>query len=75
MSYIIAIENLDKAFNNGNINNIHRCSDKNCKIKEYFRPAFNVISSVTKRSYDSIVPARRKILRLLFCQFNLLDKL
>ena len=61
LSHSYSIQNLGIAYGNGDINNIHRCSDKKCTFKEYFRPAFNVIIPVTKGSYDCIALAGKTV--------------
>ena len=50
------IKDLELACGNGSKYNITRCDSLRCKFKYEFYPRDKMVSSVTKRSYDCIIP-------------------
>ena len=50
-----SLEDLEAVCGDGSLQNIHKCTSKNCHLSKYiFRPGDNVVSTVTHCSYPCI---------------------
>ena len=50
------IKDLMRACGNGSCIGIYRCNSKRCQFQHDFQPSDKVVSTVTKRVYDCVVP-------------------